>query len=102
MQNIIEKHITLTIESRDFLGFIFKPRPLTYTASQEKRACYTIYSVKIGIHVLFKGLPYTGKSGSHNFHAISFSHENHALIMRKSDEKFLMQISCEYVRMIFA
>lgn len=45
---------------------------------------------------------YTGKSGSHEFHAISFSWENRAKIMWKSDEKFLMRISCEYVCMIFA
>lgn len=44
-------------------------------------------------------LLYTGKSGSHDFHSISFSHENRAIIMWKSDEKFLVRISYEHIRL---
>lgn len=36
-----------------------------------------------------------GKVDRMIFMRFSFSHENHVIIMRKSDEKFLVRISCE-------
>lgn len=43
---------------------------------------YTLGQVYIATMSLLTSL-YTGKSDPNDFHAIYFSHENHAIIMRK-------------------
>lgn len=46
---------------------------------------------------------YTGRSGSHDFHACYFLLANHANVMRKLDKKLLIRVhvSCKDFRMIF-
>lgn len=65
---------------------------------------YTLGQVYIATMSLLTSL-YTGKSDPNDFHAIYFSHENHAIIMRKSDEKVFranfIQICCTTFMQIF-